>query len=53
MSETWRLFIAIPLPDAVIATLEEAQRMLKKAVPQRTVTWVAPHNIHLTLKFLG
>lgn len=53
MTETWRLFIAIPLPDAVIAVLDEAQRALKKVVPPRTVTWVAPSNIHLTLKFLG
>ena len=53
MTETWRLFIALPLPNAVIAVLEEAQRALKKAAPQRAVTWVAPHNIHLTLKFLG
>lgn len=53
MTKTWRLFIAIPLPDAVIAALDEAQRALKKAVPPRTVSWVAPRNIHLTLKFLG
>lgn len=53
MAETWRLFIAIPLPDTVITVLDEAQRALKKAVHPGTVTWVAPRNIHLTLKFLG
>ncbi|MEB2288152.1 MAG: RNA 2',3'-cyclic phosphodiesterase [Anaerolineae bacterium] len=53
MTDTWRLFIALPLPDSVIAVLEETQRALKKTASQRAVTWVAPRNIHLTLKFLG
>ncbi len=53
MTSTWRLFIAVALPGPVISVLEEAQDALKAAGAPRIVTWVAPANIHLTLKFLG
>lgn len=46
-----RLFIAMPLPDEIEELLGKAVFVLKQ---KRTrVKWVAPKNIHLTLKFLG
>ncbi len=51
--ETWRLFIAIELPAHVLDHLTALQDWLRERVPPRTVRWVAPQGIHLTLKFLG
>ncbi len=46
-----RAFIAIALPDDTIQSIQELQNKLKS--PRLKVRWVAPANIHLTLKFLG
>lgn len=46
-----RTFIAIELPDEIRGTLAKLQDKLKQS--QADVKWVEPHNIHLTLKFLG
>lgn len=46
-----RTFIAIILPDEIKERLSELQAKLKKT--EAEVSWVKPHNIHLTLKFLG
>ena len=51
MNETVRAFIAIELSPAVRAELATLQKQLKASGAD--VTWVAPGNIHLTLKFLG
>lgn len=51
MSETFRAFIAIDLPQNVRLFLAEAQEALKSY--GFSVKWVRPQNIHLTLKFLG
>jgi len=51
ISETFRAFIAIDLPESVKSFLSEAQAALKLYGFQ--VKWVRPQNIHLTLKFLG
>lgn len=53
MPEMWRLFIAIVLPDAIVSHLRAVQESLRQQAPGRTVRWVAPEGIHLTLKFLG
>jgi len=46
-----RLFIAMPLPKNIEESLGKVIFVLKQ---KRTrVSWVAPKNIHLTLKFLG
>jgi len=46
-----RLFLAVLLPDEVRAALAaEVQRLQRVA---RDVAWVAPDNLHVTLKFLG
>ncbi len=42
-----RLFVAIPLPDAVREALDE---LVEK---HRGITWVPPSNRHLTLQFIG
>jgi 2'-5' RNA ligase len=46
-----RLFVAILLDEAVRAELERFQSGLKQACDG--VRWVAPHQFHLTAKFLG
>jgi 2'-5' RNA ligase len=51
MTDTFRAFIAIDLPESVKSFLSEAQEALK--VYGFRVKWVRPQNIHLTLKFLG
>lgn len=46
-----RAFIAIKLPKEVKAHLGNLQEKLKSA--RADVKWIAPENMHLTLKFLG
>lgn len=51
--EILRTFVAIPLPQPLLAELGRLQRELERAIPPRSVRWVQPDSIHLTLKFLG
>lgn len=53
MAAPIRTFIAIELPNAHHRALSDLQAQLKRERPARYVRWVAPENIHLTLKFLG
>ena len=53
MSKTIRLFIALPLPDAVKAEIERVQEELRRVLPERSVRWTKSGQFHLTLKFLG
>ena len=46
-----RVFVALALNSATRAKLAAAQADLQDSVDE--VTWVAPHNIHLTLAFIG
>ncbi len=53
-----RTFIAISLPERVQIELGQvndvlAGQMLAGKLPARSVRWVQPHLIHLTLRFLG
>lgn len=48
-----RTFIAIELDETVKTALTDLQGQLKAEVPRRSVRWVKPGGIHLTLKFLG
>lgn len=48
-----RAFIAIPLPKEVKEYLSNIISDLKLTIPENSVKWVQPENIHLTLKFLG
>jgi 2'-5' RNA ligase len=48
-----RLFLAIPIPDAIKAEVARAQSDLRQAVPNARITWTRPEQFHLTLRFLG
>ena len=48
---TWRLFIALELPEPLGRLIEAEQRALEATHPP--VKWVAAGGCHLTLQFLG
>lgn len=50
---TLRTFIAIELDEELKANLGHLQDRLRDQVAPRSVRWVRPEGIHLTLKFLG
>jgi 2'-5' RNA ligase len=50
---TLRTFIAIELDDELKHNLSRLQEGLREHVPPRSIRWVRPQGIHLTLKFLG
>ena len=52
-TETWRLFVALALPEVVKLELARAQRELRESLPPGCVRWTKPESFHLTLKFLG
>ena len=51
--ETWRLFVAISVPEEIKARIEESQAELRRALPEDCVRWAKRGQFHLTLKFLG
>ncbi|BBO73841.1 RNA 2',3'-cyclic phosphodiesterase [Desulfosarcina widdelii] len=51
MKNKLRLFIAVPIPDAVTRFLKSTQTELGQT--GLNIRWVPVENIHLTLKFLG
>jgi len=48
---TWRIFVAISVPEAVRREVAERTAPLRADEPR--ARWVAPANLHLTLLFLG
>jgi 2'-5' RNA ligase len=52
-TETVRTFIAIELDEDLRRKLASLQDRLRSQMPPRSVRWVRPSGIHLTLKFLG
>jgi 2'-5' RNA ligase len=48
-----RAFIAVDLPPEVQECLRQISTQLTEQMGDVPVRWVAPENIHLTLKFLG
>jgi 2'-5' RNA ligase len=52
-AETYRLFVAMTLPEEVKAEIEKVQAELKLALPKEMVRWTKREQFHLTLKFLG
>ena len=48
-----RLFIAIPVPEAVRDALEKIQTELRSTLPEEVVRWTKRAQFHLTLRFLG
>ena len=53
MREVIRTFIAIELTEDLQRALADVQAQFKRNRAARSVRWVAPENIHITLKFLG
>ncbi len=51
--ETYRLFIALAVPEEVKKELQRAQSELRGRLQKHTVRWAPPAQMHLTLKFLG
>jgi len=50
---TLRTFIAIELDEDLLGHLVRVQDRLRTQVAPRSVRWVRPEGVHLTLKFLG
>jgi 2'-5' RNA ligase len=48
-----RAFIAIEVPVEMQRAIADSTAALKSALPKTLIRWVAPQNVHLTLKFLG
>lgn len=48
-----RVFIAIPIPSALQEQIHQETKRLRRQLDRGLVRWVAPQNVHLTLKFLG
>src|ERR1700756_3628335 len=53
MSEQFRMFISLPVPDTVKEELRRLQHELRAHLPDDAVRWTRPEQVHLTLKFLG
>lgn len=53
MMNTLRTFIAIELEEELLRHLVQVQDRFRKQLSPRSVRWVQPGGIHLTLKFLG
>ena len=53
LPENIRAFVAIHLPETLLATLVRVQEQLKAGLPEDKVRWTPPDQMHLTLKFLG
>jgi 2'-5' RNA ligase len=52
-TEKLRLFVAIPVPDAVREEMLRVQRELQLLAPRGAVRWARAEQFHLTLRFLG
>jgi len=48
-----RSFIAIEMPAELQDAMDKSTAGLKKALARPLVHWATPHNVHLTMKFLG
>jgi 2'-5' RNA ligase len=51
LKDVIRTFIAIEIPEDILAVLDRVQTVFKKY--RLNIRWVRPESIHLTLKFLG
>jgi 2'-5' RNA ligase len=51
--ESYRLFIALPVPEEVKDAIERTQSELRQQLPRAGVSWTKRAQFHLTLKFLG
>jgi len=53
MSARTRTFLALTLPAAARAAAAEVSAALRPRTAPRAVKWVAPENLHMTLRFFG
>ena len=53
MTDEWRTFVAIELPDQVRAQLQKHATEVREVVPEASASWSRPEKVHLTLKFFG
>jgi RNA 2',3'-cyclic 3'-phosphodiesterase len=51
--ETFRLFIAVTVPEEIKSEIEKTQGELRRVLPKECVRWTKREQFHLTLKFLG
>ena len=51
--ESWRLFIAIELPQSARHQIQQHIDRLRTELPEVRASWVREQNLHLTLKFFG
>jgi 2'-5' RNA ligase len=52
-TEKLRLFLAIPMPEAVRNEITGVQQEMRQLVSRDAVRWTKPEQFHLTLRFLG
>ena len=52
-AESVRAFIAIALEPGLVAELKKVQQELQARLPDDSVRWARPEQLHLTLKFFG
>ena len=52
-AESVRAFIAIALEPGLVAELKKVQQELQASLPDDSVRWTRPEQLHLTLKFFG
>ena len=52
-AESVRAFIAIALEPGLVAELKKVQQELQARMPDDSVRWTRPEQLHLTLKFFG
>ena len=48
-----RSFVAVEIPALIQSALARSIAPLQEVLPNQLIRWVAPRNVHLTLKFLG
>lgn len=53
MAEETRTFVALQLPTPLRAEIEQLLNLLRRDRSRDPVRWVAPANLHLTLRFIG
>jgi 2'-5' RNA ligase len=53
LSQRFRLFVAILVPEAVRIEMIRVQQELRRLAPHDAVRWTKPEQFHLTLRFLG
>jgi len=52
-AESVRAFIAIALEPGLVAELKKVQQELQARLPDDSIRWSRPEQLHLTLKFFG